>query len=585
MSEKSSDYFRKGTHEKPSQRSRSKKRKFSGNQHTFEQSTANTSTSSQKLLRSGDEEIVIDPSQGYCFIHFLAVFTTVSSKMNCKTCEKNVTFNQTNPRGLGFKIAVLCECGVSYINSGPMIGNAFEVNRRIVSVTRLLGIGINGLNLFCGLMDLLSKFNNVTYSGCFENFWKAADSVYKFSVKKAVSEEQDLTLEAEKSKTNLTVSGDGTWKKRGHTSRFGVITLVGKYSKKIVDTVVKSTFCQSCIHWQRRKETEPKEYEEWHSQHDDCDINHLGSASKMEVDSVKEMFGRSIETYGVKYTRYIGDGDSATYKGLLNLDPYDVPVQKLECYLHVKKRMGTRCRNAKNMNKGLGGKSKDTVKLTDKLINKLQKYYGLAITRHQDNVDKMEKEIWATFYHLSSTNKSPNHGNCPEGAESWCAYRVAEAQGQDMRKFKHNYLPIDPKVQEILKPIYEDLSRRELLDRCKGSNTQNNNESYNGLLWHFAPKHLHSGLQTLEIANSLATVIFNDGFASILRIFSIMGVKIGHAASSYAEQRDATRLRIAEYRHEAASREARTARRRASASQQELLQQEEGVLYGPGIAD
>ena len=32
-------------------------------------------------------------------------------------------------------------------------------------------------------------------------------------------------------------------------------------------------------------------------------------------------FYRSIDQYGVKYTRYIGDGSSATFKGLLNLNP------------------------------------------------------------------------------------------------------------------------------------------------------------------------------------------------------------------------------------------------------------------------
>ena len=58
-------------------------------------------------------------------------------------------------------------------------------------------------------------------------------------------------------------------------------------------------------------------------------MNHIGSAAKMEVDSVKEMFSRSIDQYGVKYTRYIGDGDNATFKGLLNLNPYDVHVQEL----------------------------------------------------------------------------------------------------------------------------------------------------------------------------------------------------------------------------------------------------------------
>ena len=148
----------------------------------------------------------------------------------------------------------------------------------------------------------------------------------------------------------------------------------------------------------------------------------------------------------------------------------------------VKKKRGRRCRNLKKQTKGLGGRSKNTVKLTDKVINKLQKYCGLAITKHQDNVDEMYKEIWATLHHLCSTDENSNHGYCPAGANSWCSYRRAEAEGMDVSKFKHDYLPLDKDVTKALEPIYTDLSSRELLERCKGGNTQNNNESYNGLL-------------------------------------------------------------------------------------------------------
>ncbi|CAH2100789.1 unnamed protein product [Euphydryas editha] len=304
----------------------------------------------------------------------------------------------------------------------------------------------------------------------------------------------------------------------------------------------------------------------------------------MEVDSVKDMFGRSISKYGVKYTRYIGDGDSATHKGLIDLNPYDIPVAKLECYLHVKKRMGTRCRNVKKTNKKLGGKSKTSQKLTVNLINKLQKYYGLAIMRNQDNVDEMYKAIWATFYHFCSTDKNPNHKNCPEGAESWCAYRRAEAEGI-ISTFKHDYLPLDPEVQEAIKPIYEDLSRYELLDRCKGNNTENNNESYNGLLWHFSPKHLHNGFKTIELSNNFATAIFNDGYSSILKIFNVMGVIVGPAARDFAALKDDTRIRIADHRQRASSKEGRSSRRKASSAEQALFEEAEGELYGPGIAD
>ena len=58
----------------------------------------------------------------------------------------------------------------------------------------------------------------------------------------------------------------------------------------------------------------------------------------------------------------------------------------------------------------------------------------------------------------------------------------------DVSKFKHSYLPLDKVVTKALEPIYTDLCSRELLERCKGGNTQNHNESYNGLLWHFSSK-------------------------------------------------------------------------------------------------
>ena len=69
----------------------------------------------------------------------------------------------------------------------------------------------------------------------------------------AVAQEKEKTLEKERSDMNLTVSGDGTWKKHGHTSKFGVTTLAGKCSKKIIDTSVKSTYCKACETWVKKK--------------------------------------------------------------------------------------------------------------------------------------------------------------------------------------------------------------------------------------------------------------------------------------------------------------------------------------------
>lgn len=69
-----------------------------------------------------------------------------------------------------------------------------------------------------------------------------------------------------------------------------------------------------------------------------CTANHSKNAGKMKIDSIKKMFLRSEELLGVKYTNYIGDGDTKTFKAVLNLDFYDdITIKKLECVGHVKK--------------------------------------------------------------------------------------------------------------------------------------------------------------------------------------------------------------------------------------------------------
>ena len=179
MSKSSSSSNQKGSHDTPIQRSRSKKMIFSGNRYTYEQPTENTSTAAEKPLRTKDDEIKDDHTHGYRFIQFYSAFSAISNLVVCKNCKKDIKFNEASSPGLGFKITVSCECGVSYVNSGPMIGNDYQINRRIVFVMRLLGVGINGLNLFCGLMDLLRKFHNNTFARCFANVTEAAILVYK----------------------------------------------------------------------------------------------------------------------------------------------------------------------------------------------------------------------------------------------------------------------------------------------------------------------------------------------------------------------------------------------------------------------
>ena len=372
---------------------------------------------------------------------------------------------------------------------------------------RLLGIAREGVNVFCGLMDLCQGLAKSTYDKIVQHCHSASASMFETMSKKAVKEEREKNAEKGRTETHLKVSGDGSWKKRGFTSLYGVTTLIGYYS-----VVVKSAYCHACTI--KTKELDDDAFEEWYENHKEtCYSNHEGSSGKMEVDSIIEMFLRSDEKFGVKYMNYIGDGDSKTFAGILKVNPYgDCLVTKNECVGHVQKRMSTRLRNIRKKEK-LGGKNR----LTEAVIKKLTVYYGLAIRRNVESVKEMKKAIISTLDHYCSTDESPRHENCPSGADSWCEWRRVEAM-DELDCFKHGARIINENIEKHIRPIYENLLNDELLERCLGGHTQNPNESFNATVWRMAPKHLNSGHKIVEIAAYMAAGIFNEGYTAVQNV-------------------------------------------------------------------
>ncbi|XP_018338797.1 PREDICTED: uncharacterized protein LOC108746486 [Trachymyrmex septentrionalis] len=440
---------------------------------------------------------------------------------------------------------------------------------------RLLGVARKGINIFCGMMDLGCELSERAYDGIIQHIHASLQKIYNDTCHKAVEEEKQYNEKEEQPLTNLKVSGDGSWKKRGFSSLYGVTTLIGYNTGKVIDLLVKSSYCQICTYYKNDKDN--PEYLE-HKEDGHCAVNHSGSSGKMEVDAVVEMFLRSEQLHRVRYSNYIGDGDAKTFKAILDIEPYghEFKIKKNECIGHVEKRMGSRLRNIKKSAK-LGGKGK----LTDVLIKKLTRYYGLAIRRNSDSVIEMRKAIMATFYHYTSTNEKPQHDGCPPGADSWCKWRVAQALGQE---FDHPD-PLHEDVQKHIRPIYEDLSRDDLLERCLGGHTQNANESFNAIVWRLAPKHLNCGKKIIEIAAFLAAGMFNEGFSFVLQTMQHLNIVIGEQSKGFADNDDKRRIEQQERRSLDATKEARTFRQQQKTAQLEQFEEEEGLLYGPGIAD
>lgn len=558
--------------------SRPKKRRFQGNRFTNKnREPVGQSASARKLETASQEDVCVKLTHFYRIIEFITVFSAISELAICKICKKNLHFEETGTRGLGFKIAVKCACGTRLIDSGPLRNTGYEINQRVIFAMRLLGIGLRGLNLFVSIMDISKGLSKTTYDRVIQHIHKSTKMVFDAMCLRVVEQEKGENEKKERPLLDFKVSGDGSWKKRGFTSLYGVTTLIASYSGKVIDLVVKSSYCQSCVAWKGKAQT--NEFQEWYETHEEeCSANHVGSAGKMEVDAMKEMFSASESKYGVRYMIYIGDGDSKTFKAILDLNPYgdDHVVMKRECVNHVEKRMGTRLRNLKKQKK-LGGKGK----LTDNLIKKITKYYGLAIMRNSDSVENMQRNIMATYWHLISTDENPKHQNCPAGGDSWCKFRVAERRGIP---YTHPP-PLDATVAKNIFPIFEDLSRKDLLERCVGGHTQNANESFNAMIWRLAPKHLHCGRKIVEIAAWIAAGIFNEGYMSVLRIMASMEIIIGPVCREVASRVDEERTRSENRRSRSVGLATAKIQKQQQIELNELYEDEEGLLYGPGIAD
>ena len=254
-------YF-KGKRSCSSRASRPKKRqkRFSGMTYDNSEEFVGQSASAKKLHSAAPEKFTTSETHGYRLVEFFSVFTALSQVLVCKNSKSNVSFKEDGHRGFGFKILVTCSnCASTTINSGPFIDNEAEINRRIVIVIRLLGVGREGLNLLRSLMDICGGLSSSAYSKIIQHIYTGLKIVFDLSCVNAAEEETKENAKKERSILNFKVSGDGTWKKRGFSSLYGVTTLIAYYSGKVVDLIVKSSYCSACTWWKSKKNT--AEYE------------------------------------------------------------------------------------------------------------------------------------------------------------------------------------------------------------------------------------------------------------------------------------------------------------------------------------
>lgn len=152
----------------------------------------------------------MNPLHCYRIIKFFTVFQAIAGIVICVSCKRKIKFEESGRRGLGFKIILSCMYSRSEINSGPLINTRFEINRRIVFVIGLLGIGRDDINVFCELMDLCQGLAKSTYDDIVQHIHSGSESMFNTVTEKAVKEEREENAENGSNENHLKVSGDAS---------------------------------------------------------------------------------------------------------------------------------------------------------------------------------------------------------------------------------------------------------------------------------------------------------------------------------------------------------------------------------------
>jgi len=186
---------------------------------------------------------------------------------------------------------------------------------------------------------------------------------------------------------------DGGWSKRAHrhsyNAKSGVAVIIGKATGKILHMGVRNKYCYICS----RHPEQPPPHK--------CFHNWEESSSAMESDIIVEGFKISEEKHGIRYTSFIGDGDSSVHSSLVAAVEWGCSITKIECANHSLKCYRSSLEQMVKENPSYKGKNK----LTENMRKRLTKSARSAIIMRSKESDrhqailKLERDLLNGPYH------------------------------------------------------------------------------------------------------------------------------------------------------------------------------------------
>ncbi|XP_077561420.1 uncharacterized protein LOC144177720 [Haemaphysalis longicornis] len=549
------------------------------------------SASEKKLSAFQGEETASNGSGASAVICEVGALTDLVSGAVCATCGKCelVVVEVANRRkGLASVLELKCKnekCPAGVISSvyssqraaatgrggrDPELSrgsprDSFAINVKAVLAARAVGIGHDQLHRFCAILGLPKPLHQKTFHNIAKKVHAAATKV----VSDNLAEARQVTA-SQTGQTDIGVMFDGTWQKRGHKSHNGVGTAISLDTGLCLDFEVLSNYCQSCSRHQKLDEQEEEVWQAFHSPV--CEKNVNCSSHAMETEAALRIWHRTL-SYSLQFTTFLSDGDSSAYTAVCQAGVYGPKaVTKEDCTNHVAKRLGTAMRKLKTpLPRG--------EKLGDKVIEKLQHYYQIAITSNRGSLRGMYCAIWASFFHSCSSNEANVHKFCPSGDESWCKHKRAEALGEPAP----DHTPLLTRAQgKALLPIYKRLTDAQLLTRCLQGKTQNAAESLNSKIWMLCPKTRFASRTVVETATALAVLWFNRGHTSFEQVLQELGIFPSEELVRLGSASDQQRIRQMSAKLTAEARSHRRSLENRARTEDSARKNREGETYAAG---
>jgi hypothetical protein len=475
--------------------------------------------------------------------------------------------------GLGSVLDILCpSCGhvnrvptSKTLKSGTRGPDALEINARAVLGTIDAGMGHTHLEKLCCALDM-PCLSHKAYKTKEEQVFTAVTNVAQSSCAEAMQMEVDAcTSQGSQTDTDrlfpVAVGYDMQWLKRGRANNSigGHATCIGNNTKKVVDFDVLNKMCRICDNAKSASKTPTKHI---------CCKNHTGTSKSMEPSAAVSMWNRAPDQ-GVKYSTYIGDDDSATYKELRENVPYK--IQKWSDVVHAKRNLLSKLYSIMETKfKGMSGV------ITRKEMNFIVTCFGYALQQNKNDPDGIRRNLEAIIPHCYG-----EHGNCPEGPKSWCGH------SKGVKNYKHSTLNsdmTDATLRQELNSLLQVYCSEENLAKLAPLASTQNNENIHSIIGSKCPKirfYSRGFSHKCRVAASVAQT--NMGRHYVSACLEKMGIECGTLTTKYLTKQDNATKRRTRMIQTREFKRSRMCLKMNTVSKQSKMEESTAVQYQTGM--